>query len=84
MVRAPHWNNETFEATIREIKYRYILVSFEKDGCIQNGYISMNNLGFDSVEEGQLDSLLSVGDSVNVIITGYNQNYSNWYMRVVN
>lgn len=83
-VQAPHGNNETFEATIREIRYRYILVSFEKEGCSQNGYISMSNLGFDSVEEGQLDSLLRVGDTVNVQIISYKQDYSNWYMRVVN
>ena len=71
-------------AKIEQIHYRYIKVSFEMDGYKQEGYISMNNLGYNVVEEGQINSLFNVGDILTVKIIDYNPKYSNWCMYVVN
>lgn len=71
-----------FAATIEEIRRRYMLVSFVKDGELQAGYISMNRLGIEGVKEGDLDTYFIVGETVNAVVTGYNEEVGNWYMRV--
>ena len=76
-------NQKIFVATIEEIKARYVLVSFIKDGCKQDGYIFMDNLGIDSVEEGNLDSLFFVGQTINAETMGYANYISRWLMRAV-
>lgn len=78
-----HKKKHIYSATIEEIRHRYILVSFEKDGEQQAGYISMNRLGIEDVEEGYLDTCFSVGETIHAEITGYNEDFGNWYMRVI-
>lgn len=75
-------DQKVFVATIEEIRERYVLVSFIKDDCKQDGYIFMNNLGIDSIEEGKLDSLFSVGQTINAETMGYANYISRWLMRV--
>lgn len=79
------WNrNQTvFTATIEEIKERCLLVSFIKDGRKQDGYIFKDNLGVGSVEAGELNSLFSVGQTINAETIGYANYISRWLMRVV-
>ena len=48
----------------------------------QSGYISMNKLGISGVEEGCLDIYFGVGDIINAEITGYSEEYDNWFMRI--
>ena len=74
--------SNTFAATIEEVRDRYILVSFIKDGHKQNGYIFMKNLGLNTVEEGTLDSLFHVGQTINAETIGYANYISRWLMRV--
>lgn len=76
-------DNTIYDVTICEIHYRYVRVKFEKEGNEEAGYISMNSLGIPTVEEGTLREYYDVGDVVKAKITGYNEMYSNWYMRVV-
>lgn len=76
-------DNTIYDVTICEIRYRYVRVKFEKEGNEEAGYISMNSLGIPTVEEGTLREYYDVGDVVKAKITGYNEMYSNWYMRVV-
>lgn len=76
-------NQEVFSATIEEIKERYVLVSFIKDGCKQNGFIFMTNLGIDSIEVGKLNLLFSVGQTISVETIAYADYMSRWVMRTV-
>ena len=59
------------------------MVSFVKDGERQPGYISMNRLGVEDVEEGHLDTCFSIGETINAEVTRYNEDFGNWNMRVV-
>lgn len=77
-------NIEICKATVKEVRYRYILVTFEKDGQVQDGYIGMNYLGIANLEPGSLGIWFNVGDVIDVQVTGYNETYSNWYLRIVN
>ena len=76
-------NHNIVFATVEEIRDRYILVSFNKDGCNQNGYIFMKNLGINSAEEGKLSSLVSLGQTVKAELMGYANYIACWLMRVV-
>lgn len=82
-IRGSFIDNTIYDVTICEIRYRYVRVKFEKEGNEEAGYISMNSLGIPTVEEGTLREYYDVGDVVKAKITGYNEMYSNWYMRVV-
>lgn len=82
LYKLPSKDNGTYRAIIEEIRYRYLLVSFEKDGEQQSGYISMNKLGICGVEEGCLDIYFCVGDIIDVEITGYSEEFGNWFMRI--
>lgn len=75
-------NIDTYTATVQKIRYRYILVSFEKDGCVQTGYVSMGNLGIPNVKEGLLHTYFRAGDQLKVRIINYDHYYSNWRMCV--
>lgn len=72
-----------YAVTIEDVRYAYILVSFTKDGSIQRGYISINNLGKLALKPGDLNKNFSIGDMLNARITGYSQKFSNWFMIVV-
>ena len=72
-----------YSATVEEIRQRYILVSFEMDGEEQSGYISMRKLGIKDLKEGELDTCFSVGETIHAEVTGYNEDFGNWYMRVL-
>jgi len=72
-----------FYATIIRIHYRYVIVSFKKDGQTEQGYISMKNLGISSIEQGKINKYFKIGDIVKSKITSYNQDYNNWNMRII-
>lgn len=76
-------NQEIFVTTIEEIRDRYVLVSFTKDNCKQDGYIFMENLGLNTVKEGTLNSLFHVGQTINAVTIGYANYISRWLMRAV-
>lgn len=73
----------TYKVTVDEIRYAYILVSFEKDSSLQRGYISIRHLGGINLEPGNLNSYFSAGDILSAEIIGYNPEYSNWVMSVI-
>lgn len=72
-----------FSATIKEVCYSYILVSFTKDGNKQNGFIGVKHLNMSDAKEGSLEEHFKVGDVVNARIGQYDNNYSFWYMDIV-
>lgn len=73
----------TYSVTIEDIRYAYLLVSFEKDGFMQRGYIGLRHLGKLNLAPGSLKENFSVGDVLNARIISYNQEYSNWFMEIV-
>lgn len=75
------YHSEVYSARITRISYRYIRVEFIKDDTVQEGYISLHNLGTD-IEEGSIHSIFSVGEELLVELIRYSPEYSNWYMRV--
>ena len=81
--KAKNYSKPAFDATIEEIHRRYIIVSFYKDGEQQYGYISMNRLGIQNIAEGCLNNYVNIGDVLRTEITGYNEEFYNWYMRVI-
>lgn len=80
---SPHFDDTRYVATIKDIKYRYILVTFEKNGQCEEGYIAMHALGIPDIQEGLLNSHFYVGENVYAKITGYNDRYRNWYMHII-
>ena len=74
---------QVYKATVKDIRYRYILVSFKKDGLVEEGYISINNLGVDGIQEGQIGLYYSEGETITVVMKNFNPAYSNWYMQVL-
>lgn len=72
-----------YTAQIKKIRYRYIIVSFEKDGCIQSGYVGMGNLGIPGLEEGLLNTHFKVGEFLKLKILKYDYTYANWRMCVI-
>ena len=71
-----------YTVTIKKISRAYILVSFQREGSLQNGYISIHNLGISEGKIGQIEKYFTVGDTVYARITGYNRKYSNWLMKI--
>ncbi len=43
----------------------------------------MNRLGIEDVEEGYLDTCFSIGETIHAEVTDYNEDFGNWYMRVI-
>ena len=76
------YQREVYSAKITRISYRYVRVEFIKDDTVQEGYISLHNLGT-YVEEGNIRSIFSIGNDLLVEPIHYSPEYSNWYMRVV-
>lgn len=73
----------TYTVTITRIKRAYVCVSFIKNGSVQRGYISINNLGIIGLKTGELNNHFSIGDNLNAIITGYSKEFANWIMKIV-
>ena len=72
----------TYSAIVEKIERRYVLVTFYKDNCKQDGYIFMGNLGIAGVEEGTLNSFISIGQELSVETLGYANYISRWLLRV--
>lgn len=72
-----------YNAVVKNIRYKYLLVSFEKDGIIEEGYISINNLGIIGINPGEIDAYFLKGDEVRIVVRDYNPIYSNWFARVI-
>ena len=73
----------TYTVTITSIKRAYVCVSFIKNGSVQRGYISINNLGIIGLKTGELNNHFSIGDNLNAIITEYSKKFANWIMKIV-
>lgn len=76
------YQREAYPAKITKISYRYIRVEFMKDETVQEGYISLRNLGT-KVEEGNIRAVFSVGEELQVSLINYSSEYSNWNLRVL-
>lgn len=76
-------DTNTYNAKVKSIRLRYILVSFIKDGYEQTGYLSMKRIGKPDIQPGDLAKYFCVGDELRVRISGYNHEFSNWYVSIV-
>lgn len=74
--------NETYNVVITKIQPHHMLVSFEKDGAQQKGYISMKNLSANDVIACNLSSRFNIGEALTAQICEYNSKYGDWYMRI--
>jgi hypothetical protein len=79
-----HEERKIYQVEIKDIKYRYLLVTFDKDGCICKGYISMNKCGIQGVKEGELGEYFSKGAILNANLIEYDRYNRNWKMHTVN
>ena len=73
---------KVYTATVKHIRNKYMLVSFEKDGSITEGYISLNQIGVYGIQQGEIDLYYSKGDSLQIVVKDYNPEYNNWFARV--
>ena len=62
--------------------YFHMLVSFEKDGVPQTGYISMKHLSSNDVVKCNLGTKFNIGETITAQISGYSDKHKNWYMRI--
>lgn len=74
--------SKVYEATITEIRNRYVRVSFIKNDQQMSGYISLNNLRVEGLTEGGISNVFNVGDSIRVNLLRYDENYKNWTLRI--
>lgn len=81
--KTQHNNKTVFSATIKEVCYSYILVSFTKDNKIQKGFIGVKHLHMPDAKEGSLNGLFKEGDVVTARIGQYDSKYSFWYMEKI-
>lgn len=76
-------DTKTYIAIIKKICRSYILVSFEKEGKIENGFIGLRYLGIPDIREGSLNAYFEVGEMLKVQLGKYNTNFANWMLFVV-
>lgn len=67
---------------IMKIQPHHMLVSFEKDGVPQTGYISMKHLSSNDVVKCNLGTKFNIGETITAQISGYSDKHKNWYMRI--
>ena len=75
-------SNETYDVVIMKIQPHHMLVSFEKDGVPQTGYISMKHLSSNDVVKCNLGTKFNIGETITAQISGYSDKHKNWYMRI--
>lgn len=75
--------NEEYVVRIKQISFKSIRVTFKINGQLQEGNISIYNLGYKKVQEGQIGSLYKVGDTVKAKTISYNSEYSKWQLSIV-
>ena len=76
-------NPNVYNAIVKNIRDKYLLVSFERDGNTEEGYISINNLGIIGINPGEIETYYTRGDKVRIVVRDYNPVYSNWFARIL-
>lgn len=76
-------NQEVYIATVKKIKEKYIKVTFNKNGYIEKGYISIRNLSVEGVEPDRIDCFFNLNDKIKVRIIKFNKYFNNWVLSIV-